>query len=70
VTLAGGIPSSAFFHHVSLDQYGAITQPLLSVPIMLVWGPAAGLSAGRCYMVTDVGAGRNDAVHRTFVPFL
>ncbi|KAE9047082.1 hypothetical protein PR002_g1243 [Phytophthora rubi] len=73
VTLAGGIRSSEFFDHLSIADYGAITQELQTDPIMLVWGPAlnaGGLSAGRFYMVTATGRGRNHAMPRGFVPFL
>nr|QUJ09343.1 crinkler 18 [Plasmopara viticola] len=71
--LAGGIPSSEFFDHLSIAEYGVLANALNSIPINLVWGPAlnaAGVSAGRFFMVTHTGRGRNHAMHQVYVPFL
>ncbi|GMF61681.1 unnamed protein product [Phytophthora fragariaefolia] len=67
-----GTPSLMFFHHLSLDEYGAIHEALHARRIMAWWAPldAAGLSAGAFFMVTDGGRGRNEAMHQTMVPFL
>ncbi|KAE9155693.1 hypothetical protein PF006_g386 [Phytophthora fragariae] len=49
VTLAGGIRSSEFVDHLSMTEFGDITQELHTDPIIMVWGPAlhaGGLSAG------------------------
>jgi hypothetical protein len=67
-----GIPSSMFFHHLSLVEYGDITAELLTDDIALQWEvalAAANLSAGTFYMVTDGGKGRNAGMQRRFVPF-
>nr|QUJ09353.1 crinkler 29 [Plasmopara viticola] len=72
VILAEGIRSSMLFHHLSLHEYGAIVDALLTDPISLDWGHAlraAGLSAGTFNMVTDGGRGKNEAMPQRFVPF-
>ncbi|KAE8895340.1 hypothetical protein PF010_g94 [Phytophthora fragariae] len=73
VTLARGIRSSEFFHHLSIVDYGAITDELHTDPSMLAWGcalGASGVSAGRLYVVTASGRGRNHAMPLRFVPFM
>jgi hypothetical protein len=71
VNLPGGAPSAEFFHHLTLPQYGQIVMQLISPPV-IVWTAAldgAGLSAGRFYMVTASGQGRNDAMVQAYAPF-
>ncbi|KAE8889958.1 hypothetical protein PF005_g23505 [Phytophthora fragariae] len=73
VMFTGGIPSSMFFHHLTLAEYGAIVLTLQANPTNLVWGSAlmaVGLIAGTFYMVTAGGRGRNVAMQQRYVPFL
>lgn len=67
------MPSDEFFHHLTIHEYGLITDSLLAPSFVFGWGAAlfaAELSVGRFCMVTDQDSGRNHSLVRGSVPFL